>query len=328
MHWATTPDRSGQFEDGALRSSARGNLRRCSRTWGGLTATPGMPRKKFWVGASLVSAIIAVVCGVIALARSAEGSGSCFAQGRADLGAVGKPLWRTSLPTGHKKLVIALDDYVGAPRSDGTAVLVTPAAANRDGRPLPQHERVGAFLRGRSAVSKTRSLGFAVVAKAVRTRDGGGLDVIACADRPTRRSLSRPGRYAGFVHVAGPRIEGVDIPVEITIKGARTGTLILAFLVALFGAALAAANSKAAEVSAVKVAEKQTRHLLLSLLPFASGVVAGVLAGFALYADDPTFGADRGSDTTKLVVAAFSAATGGLTLLAGPTRAVRKKIAS
>jgi hypothetical protein len=192
---------------------------------------------------------------------------------------------------------------------------------------LPRKEMIGAFILGADLSDGTRTIGFPIVAEAIRDRDGKNATVAVCALRPEPRSLTRPGRYSGTVRAAGPRVASVDVPVEVTIKGARTETLLFAILIALVGAGIGAANSKPADVSKEKTEEKATRHLLLSLLPFGAGIIAGLVAALVVYADNPTFGANRGADTAKLLAAIFAAATGGLTVTAPPARGARKKLA-
>jgi hypothetical protein len=193
--------------------------------------------------------------------------------------------------------------------------------------PLPVQTRVGAFVLG-TLSDGGRSIGFPVVAQAARSPDGRGLNVDVCTRRPGDRRGTRPGRYVGRVRVAGPLVNSVDVPVEATIKAARTENVLFAILVAVLGAYLGAANSKPAEVDATKVKQRPKLHLLLSLLPFVAGVMAGLVAALAVYADDPTFGAHRGTDTAKLLTATFAAATGGLTVTAPASRGLRRRLAS
>src|SRR6476660_2169330 len=83
-----------------------------------------VPPRTFWISAAGIVIAVASVYAVVALVHSAEGSGACFRQNGSDLAAAGQPRWTTAHQPEHKKLAIALDDYVDAPRSDGTTVTV------------------------------------------------------------------------------------------------------------------------------------------------------------------------------------------------------------
>lgn len=127
------------------------------------------------------------------------------------------------------------------------------------------------------------------------------------------------------MRVAGPRLRPVDVPVVVTIKGAVPETLFLAVLVSLIGA-LGPFSSKPENLDEEQLNTKQTRRAL-GWLPVLSGIAAGVLAAFVIYLDDPTWGAERGPDTLKLVVAAYAASTAGLAATAAPTKALRGRLA-
>ena len=71
----------------------------------------------------------------------------------------------------------------------------------------------------------------------------------------TERRDASPGRYRGVVRVTGQRIEATEIPFEVTIKSQRLAVAFLAIVVALFGAAIAASNSKAPDDLAANATE-------------------------------------------------------------------------
>jgi hypothetical protein len=147
--------------------------------------------------------------------------------------------------------------------------------------------------------------------------------------RPKERKLSRPGRYTGFVRVAGPRLASADIPVLVTIRAAQPELVLLAVLGALLGAALGAANSKDVGVASENVKQKrapQAANHVLRFLPFVSGFAAGMIAALTVYSDNPTFGAHRGADTARLLIVTFTAATAGLAVTATPARVAREKL--
>lgn len=113
----------------------------------------------------------------------------------------------------------------------------------------------------------------------------------------------------------------------MTIKGAVPETLFLAVLVSVIGA-LGPFSSKPENLDKEQLDTKQTRQQrVLASLPVLSGIAAGVLAAFVIYLDDPTWGAERGADTLKFVVAAYAASTAGLAATAAPTKALRGRLA-
>ena len=303
-----------------MPNARRARRRTANQKW-------SVPARTFLVGAAVVVAVIGLGWVTFTLTRSAQGTGSCFKQSRANLASSQPALWSPRAGGATKKIAIALDDFVNDPRRGAASVSVRRTSANRRNRPLPPTVRVGAFVLGGTLTDGTRDLGFPVAARATRTPDGRALDIELCALRPERRSLSRPGRYSGTVRVAGQRVESVDLPVELTIKGARTETLLFGFVIAVIGGIAGAANSKPADVTNEEVEAHRKGHAALALLPFAGGIIAGLLAGLVIYWDDPTFGAERGADTAKLLAATFAAATGGLTIAAPATRVLRKKLA-
>jgi hypothetical protein len=115
--------------------------------------------------------------------------------------------------------------------------------------------------------------------------------------------------------------------MELTIRARRLPFLIVALAISIAGAGLAAWNSRSAEVDESKVKEKPIRQFLLTVAPFIGGLIAGIVAAFAVYADDPTWGANLGSDVTKLVAATFAAAVAGLTVIAPVARGTRQRLA-
>lgn len=299
----------------------------------GATAIDGSGTRRGWsINPRAWLAGVGVLIGLAVLAAflfwldsETKGEGTCFKQGKSNLAARKAPLWSLRAP--GKPIKVALDDYVGEARSSSTFAAARPTKLNRSKRPVPPTVRIGAFVRGGSLSDGSRDIGFAVVARASRAQDGRAVDVEICARRSGDRSDSRPGRYTGSVRVAGPRVAPIDVPVEITIKGARTELVLFALVAAILGAAIGAANSKPAEDEAVQTKEKRGAHLALSLLPFGAGLLAGLAAAATVYFDDPTFGASRGADLAKLLAVTFGAATGGLAVTAPPARGLRNKLA-
>ena len=248
--------------------------------------------------------------------------GQCAPFERSDL-SLQQPRWQLTRPE-SARMVIALDDYTNHARRGGTTVDVLKAEPAKPNQPaaLPPTVQLGALIRGGELTDGDHSLR-SVVGRAIRQRDGLTVRARVCAQRKDRAETP-PGRYAGTLRVAGPSVVPTDVPVEVTIRGARTVALAIALVVSLVGAFLAAFNSKAPENVDDQAKEKK-RYKALSVLPLISGVVAGLAAGLVIYLDDPTFGAS-GGDYLKLVIGTFAAATGGLTLVAAPTRAAQKRV--
>jgi hypothetical protein len=267
--------------------------------------------------------------GVSALDRSAVGNGGKCFMPSGDLAASKPARWQVAPRRSKQKVTIALDHFVNEKRVGTTFVALRPTKRNRHRQALPKRNRVGAFVLGGTLSDGSRDIGFPVVAKAVRSRDGRGLNVKVCAMRPKERKLSRPGRYTGFVRVAGPRLASADIPVLVTIRAAQPELVLLAVLGALLGAALGAANSKDVGVASENVKQKrapQAANHVLRFLPFVSGFAAGMIAALTVYSDNPTFGAHRGADTARLLIVTFTAATAGLAVTATPARVAREKL--
>jgi hypothetical protein len=242
----------------------------------------------------------------------------------ADLASAKRILWTLHRRPRPARVAIALDDHIVDKRTASTFVRLRPTKRNRRNTPARKGTKVGAFVLGGSLTNEHRGLGFRVFARGTRGRDGRTIHVSVCTRRPADRNEAKPGRYTGTVRVAGYRMRAADIPVVITIKAARTEIALLAVLIALVGAILGAANSKPAEGTTKRGSERGDR--LLSFLPFLTGLVAGLVAAAVVYLDDPTFGAERGTDMAKLVFATFAAATSGLSVAAAPSRGLRKKL--
>lgn len=288
-----------------------------------------------WVGGGLAVAAV-LVLGAVALDRSATGDGgSCF-PGSPDLASSKQPRWAATDRRSNKKILIALYHYVNEKGKGSAFIPIVATPRNRRNKPLPRKARIGAFVLGGTVSDGSRDIGFPVAARAKRSRDGRGVHVTVCTVRPKKRRVSRPGRYTGTVRVAGPELTSFDVPVEVTIKAAQTELIALVLFGALLGALLGGGNAREVGVSSEDVkkeganaaanAGRQAANEVLRLVPFLSGIAAGVIAGFAVYADDATFGANRGADTAKLLAITFTAATGGLTVAAPPARAVRNRL--
>jgi hypothetical protein len=275
-----------------------------------------------------LSAILVLIGGAILFGEyaRAEGDGKppCGTAQKGGVGSVKPARWRLE-NTGGNRLIVALDDWVDEARRDSTWVRVIPTAINTQNAPLRGKHAVRAFVLRRPSTGK-QSLQLDVTPTATRSPDGRAILVELCAMRSERRDAS-PGRYRGVVRVAGRRIDGADIPFELTIKGQRRAVAFLGILTALLGAVVAAFNSKApAPLKSDASDFEKFSDVLLRWAPFLGAMVAGLSAAFVLYADDPTWGASLGADTTKLIAATFAAGAGGLALTAPPARAIRQQI--
>lgn len=267
-----------------------------------------------------------VTCGLI---RGAEGDGAdCgFAQAQGNLASVQPVLWEPTDPRSNTRIAIAMDDRVDEARSESLFVPLRATRANR-GRASAlrgPNVKIGAFVLGTLSDGR-RGIGFPVLAKAERSRDGRGVNVTVCAARSKPRTDSRAGTYKGTVRVAGRNIAPADVPVEVTVKAARTELILFAVFVALLGSALSAVTAWRAKQEDEQDPKHKRVDLLLAVLPFIGGLVAGIVAAFVVYADDPTFGAQRGQDMAKLLTVTFAAATGGLAVTAPPAAAARSRM--
>lgn len=280
------------------------------------------------VGLVLVGLVAVVALGFAAqeLVERPDGSAApCGKQPSSNLAGKKAPRWKLARPRGAK-LSIELSYHVGEPRRANTSVAVRALGKKKPG-PLPERIRVGAFVRGGGLSNGAEGMGFAPVAIARRARDGRSVEVELCVERPEERDLSAPGRYTGHVRVAGPKLRAVDVPVAVSIKAGLVSTAVIAILVSIVGA-LMPLTTKPEDATEEDLNKRKRLQQFLGVLPFLSGVAAGCLAALLVYADDPTWGAQRGADTIKLVVAAYAAATAGLAATALPTKATRKAIAS
>jgi len=275
----------------------------------------------------IVGLAVVVGGGLLAFDPIGKEDGSakaCAKNGDTNLTPRGKPAWALAKPQGAK-LAVALAYHVGEPRRASSYVKVK--RMGRGGAPaLPRGSRVGAFVLGGGLSDGTQGMGFAPVAVASRARDGRSVRVALCVERPTERDLSAPGTYTGKVRVAGPRLRPVDVPVSVSIKGNLIEPALVAIFVAILGA-LAPFTTRPEEADEEDIKKHQTTQRVLAWFPFVSGVLAGLLAAFLIYADDPTWGLQRGSDTFKLVVATYAAASAGLAASALPTKAARRGLA-
>jgi hypothetical protein len=274
---------------------------------------------------SLLSAILIVLFLVLypGFGDASEG-GTCKRLPTRNLVAGDKPKWR--LDKKRATISVALDDFVEHPRTGRTGVAVEPTRWNKQQPQLPSHTSVGAFIPGGGLTTGERPLGFTPVTRGRRDQDGAGVGVAVCAKR-RNRSDTKPGHYSGIVRVAARSTASVDVPLAITVKADRRVAVMLALLVAVVGAIGAGSNSRPAKVPAEKVSEHKVVHTTLWFMPLAIGALAGTAAGVFAYVDDPTWGANVGTDYGKAIGAAFAAATGGLTVLAPVSRGARQKIA-
>ena len=118
------------------------------------------------------------------------------------------------------------------------------------------------------------------------TRRSGRFEVVPAARRPRWHTAD----YAGIVRVAGPRLEGLDIPIEVTIKGARTDDAPYRVFRCFLGAAIGVVNAKRPDV---ETSAMNRRQQAVAWLPFVGGVIVGLLAALTLYLDDPTWATAR-----------------------------------
>jgi hypothetical protein len=293
-----------------------------NRTSTGTKRDPGI-RRGPWTLIGL--AITVVFLGAVFLFSQPDPSGRCVEQTRQGLVAGAKPKWAL-FQKPPAKLTIALDDVLKKPRRGHTFVRVRATRRNKTQPQLPAG-RVGGFILG-GVSSGSRELPFPVKVTARRSRDGTSVGLNACALRPGPREDTAPGRYSGRVRVAGRSVVATELPLEITVKRDRRLAITIAVLAAIISAVVAGANSRPSEVPAEKVNQHQKTHEVLWFLPLAGSVIAGTIAGYVVYHEDPTWGAALGGDWTKMVAAAVGGAAGGLTALAFPSRGARKRIAS
>lgn len=289
-----------------------------------------------------VAAGVVLVLGIVALVvaasvafwpyLSAEGSGDCPPKQVAGVAST-KAQWKLTKPK-NARMVLALDDWVNQPIRARSFVRVRSTAKNPRGKPLKANTKLRAFILGGLAAD-ARSLQLQPRAVAVRAPDGRSVQVTLCAKRlapDLKFWRESPGRYKGVVRVAGKKVQGVEIPVELTIRAQRYLVALTALLASLLGAGLAAWNARPAAVDRTTVRAAGHRYriadLVLLLAPFVGGVVSGLIAAFTIYADDPTFGSNLGSDGAKLVTAAFAASTAGLAVTAPVARGSRQALAT
>lgn len=264
------------------------------------------------------------------LIRGGEGDGAdCgFKQATGNLASVQPILWEPVDPRTNTTIAIAMEDFVDQARTNSAFVPLRATRANKDKASALRgaNVKVGAFIRGETLTDGKRGIGFPVTAMATRSRDGRGVNVTVCAARSKPRSDTRPGTYKGTVRIAGRNIAEADVPVEVTVKAARTELILFAAFVALLGSALSAATAWRAKQTGEGSPSKKWVDDLLAWLPFVGGIVAGIVAAIVVYADDPTFGAQRGQDMAKLLAVTFTAATGGLAVTAPPAAAARNRL--
>lgn len=283
---------------------------------------------KMLIGLVAVVAVVAAGVGIRAVSTAIDASDSsaksCPKSSLSNLAAAGSPTWLLKKP-GGQKLATELSYRVGHPER-ATAHVNVAARRGARSKALPRDIRIGAFVLGGGLSDGSRGMGFTPVAAAKRSRDGRSVRVGLCVQRPGERGLSAPGKYTGKVRVAGPRVRAVDVPVSVSIRGNWIGPALIAVFVSIIGA-LMPFTTKPEDGVEVDTGARKAAQRVLALLPFASGLAAGCLAAFLVYVDDPTWGAERGADTIKLVVAAYAAASAGLAATALPTKATRRALA-
>jgi hypothetical protein len=264
---------------------------------------------------------------------SAEGSGSCPPGQSANVASTKRPQWKLTAPK-DAKVVLAMDDWVNQPIEARSFVRVRATGSSRRKKPLPASTKLRAFVLGGLA-RETRSLQLQPTAIAARAPDGRSVQVTLCARRlapDLKFWRESPGRYTGTLRVAGQRASGAEIPVELTIRAQRYLVALTALLASLLGAGVAAWNARPAQVDSDAVRDAGRRYrfadFVLLIAPFVGGLIAGLLAAFTIYADDPTFGSNLGSDGPKLITAAFAAAAVGLTVTAPVARGTRQRLSS
>lgn len=237
----------------------------------------------------------------------------------------GKPKWRLKKNgTGDSTVTISLEDYIDTTRGDTAFVEVVPIGRNPARPRLPKQQPIRAFILGGTLSDGARSLGFRPEVTHSRAPDGSGVNVCVSADRPADRSASKPGTYQGTVRVTGERVQAVDIPATVRIKASRIETALLALLVAVISASIVFVTQRQPRTEADRAAESAT-YRALGYLPLITGVIAGLAAALVVYADDPTWGAERGADTLKLITATFAAAAAGLTASVPVARAAQRR---
>jgi hypothetical protein len=240
--------------------------------------------------------------------------------------AQGKPKWRLKkLGTGDSSVTIGLDDYVDTARQDTAFVEVVPVRRRQAQPRLPKKWPIRAFILGGTLSDGTRSLGFRPRVTYSRAPDGSGVNVCVSAERPSERTASKPGTYEGKVRVTGKQVQAVDIPAKVQIKASRIETALLALLVAVISALIVFTTQRQSDEDEEE-AKKSARYRALGYLPLITGIIAGLAAALVVYGDDPTWGAERGADTLKLITATFAAAAVGLTASVPATRGAQKRL--
>jgi hypothetical protein len=274
--------------------------------------------------ALLLAGLIGLGCWLVASFLDGEDS-DCATPERPDLALAGRARWRLVAPS-NARLVVALGSSLNQAHDAGAAVSVRRVPRGKSATAMPAGAVVGAFVPSGSLARRARSLGFKPVASAMRNRDGRSVRVQLCVRRPEDRTISGPGRYTGRVVVAGPRLRPTSVPVVVTVKAAVPELILLALAASLL-AALLSSSSRPSDATQEELDADRRSQRILQALPLISGIAAGLIAAFVLYADDPTWGAKRGADMAELFFAAFAAAAVGLTTTVKPTRALRRRSA-
>jgi hypothetical protein len=241
----------------------------------------------------------------------------------------GRPMWRLKKSAGGEGAInISLADYVDTARK-GTAFAEVAPTRRTGLRPgLPKNHPIRAFIRGGTLTDGDQSLGDTPEVTHRRAPDGSGVNVCVSTERLGDRNATAPGEYKGRVRVTGKRVQAVDLPVTVRVKAARTETALLALLVALISAGIVFLTQRhAPEGEEPADRKKRTQYKALGYLPLISGIIAGLVAALVVYADDPTWGAERGADTLKLVTATFAAAAAGLTATVPVARGAQRQVA-
>ncbi len=310
--------------------------------------------------ATLVGVVLVAIAAVAIDATASDSDEPCtttpgFLPAELSVASSKSVLWTLKPVKANASVNLALDDYTGRSQFGGVLVNAVPTSKNKNNTPIPefkaspaaekgtarggtttsgeleQEPSVAALYHGNAVSDGKRAGGLDLSAWAILSPDGRSINVRVCASRKKVRADARPGSYRGTVRVYAERAQAVDIPVTVTIKASRTFTFLLILLIAFLGAAYAAFNSKEPDLDDEQQASADVqliRQFMLTLLPVVSGVIAGVVTGYVIYLDNPTFGALRGGDTQALIAATLVAAVTGLTFVAPPSRSVKRKLAN
>ena len=230
-----------------------------------------------------------------------SGAPPCPEQQSGDIRTGQDPKWALKADA-DDKLLLTLDHQVNDSRRDQMPVTVVALDDAVKTAELPADAVVGARLPRTPRASEP--LAFGVVTSGKPSDDGQSILVEACTKRPDRDT--KPGRYVASVRVGGAQIVPEEVPVEVTIRAGVKSTLFIALLAAILGLALTHYGSP------VETARTGSARTVVLALAVVTGLIGGLAAAYVAYDADPTWGADRGTDTVQLFIATVAAASAAM----------------